>query len=103
MTSAKKHMNFIKLISKTDKKQRDALFKTMTNDQVEFLRQVTRNMLEGVLVIKTSSIKVLKKYAKRLRDFADSKVKGRKILCLRLKKIWPYIISAVLPQLELLS
>jgi len=103
MASVKKNMSFIKLLSTTDDRQRAALLKTMTNQQLEFLRQVIRNILEEVLVVPRQVIKNLEKYAKCLRDFADSKVKGRRERCLKLKKILPYIINTVLPQLELLT
>ena len=100
----KKNILFIRFLSETDDKQRDALLKTINKDQMEVLRQIVRNVLEGGLVLTNQGIKELRHYENKLINFADSKEKGRrKKHCLQLKKVWSRLIKAVLPQLELLE
>jgi hypothetical protein len=105
MTSIKKNLPFIKLLSGTENRQVDALLGTITLHQLEVLRQITRNVLEGQLVLENKSLKELRRYENLFISFADSKKKGsqKKKLCLKLKRVWPRLLKAVLSQLELLA
>jgi len=96
-------MAFVRLLSETGQKQRNALMKNLEDDQVEVLRQITRNVLEGRLVLSARAIKDLKRFENGFIRFADSKgARRKKRLCQNLKTVWPRLIKAVLPQLELL-
>ena len=103
MTALKKNMAFIKLLSIAENKQKDALLNTMSKSQIELLRQLARNIVEGDLIVSKQFDKELGRYKNKLIKLADSKEKGRKLLCLKLRTAWSRIIKAVLPQLELLE
>jgi hypothetical protein len=104
MTSVAKNLAFLQLLSSTGPQQVDAMLKTGNAQQLEILRQITRNILESRLVLDKKSVNQLRRYEKRLIHFADSKkFKVKKKLCLGLKSVWPRLLKAVLPQLELLS
>ena len=103
MAALKKNMAFIRLLSIAESKQKDALLNTMSKSQLELLRQLSRNIIEGELIISKQLNKELGRYKNKLIKLADSKEKGRRLLCLKLRSAWPKIIKAVLPQLELLE
>ena len=103
MTALKKNMPFIKLLATAESKQKDSLLNTMSRSQLELLRQLARNIIEGELIVSKQSNKELGRYKNKLIKLADSREKGRKLLCLKLRAAWPRIIKAVLPQLELLE
>ena len=103
MTALKKNMPFIKLLATAESKQKDSLLNTMSRSQLELLRQLARNIIEGELIVSKQSNKELGRYKNKLIKLADSREKGRKLLCLKLRTAWPRIIKAVLPQLELLE
>ena len=103
MAALKKNMAFIRLLSIAESKQKDALLNTMSKSQLELLRQLSRNIIEGELIISKQLNKELGRYKNKLIKLADSKEKGRRLLCLKLRSAWPRIIKAVLPQLELLE
>ena len=103
MAALKKNMAFIRLLSTAESKQKDALLNTMSKSQLELLRQLSRNIIEGELIISKQLNKELGRYKNKLIKLADSKEKGRRLLCLKLRSAWPRIIKAVLPQLELLE
>ena len=96
-------MSFIRLLSIAESKQKDTLLNTMSKSQLELLRQLSRNIIEGELIISKQADKDLGRYKSKLIKLADSKEKGRRLLCLKLRSAWPRIIKAVLPQLELLE
>ena len=103
MTALKKNMSFIRLLSIAESKQKDVLLNTMSKSQLELLRQLARNIIEGELIISKQVDKDLGRYKNKLIKLADSREKGRRLLCLKLRSAWPRIIKAVLPQLELLE
>ena len=103
MTALKRNMPFIKLLSIAESKQKDALLNTMSKSQIELLRQLARNIVEGELIVSKQIYKDLGRFRNKLIKFADSTERGRKLLCLKLRSVWPRIIKAVLPQLELLE
>jgi hypothetical protein len=104
MAAVKKNMPFLKLLAQSDSRQYDALLKTSNANQQEILRQITRNVLEGQLVLGKSLIQKFKRFEKGLISFADSKKPTiKKKCCLKLKRLWPALLKAVLPQLELLE
>ena len=103
MSAVKKNLSFIKLLFTADAGQRTVLLQTISRPQSEALRQIVRNILEGGLVISQPAVRELKRYSGDLWKLANSKEKGRRGLCLKLKRAWPKVLKAVFPQLQLLE
>lgn len=103
MATVKKNMLFIKMLASSHDKQRDSLLKTMNASQMEALRQIVNNILEGTLILSPNKIKSLHKHRTHLRTFAGRNQRGRIKLSIKLRKVWPDLLKSVLPQLELLE
>ena len=55
-------MPFIKLLSIAESKQKDALLNTMSKSQIELLRQLARNIVEGELIVSKQIYKDLGRF-----------------------------------------
>lgn len=97
-SSIKDHLDFLRLLAITHKKQRLQLLRTINNSQFDILIEVVYHILKGVCSLtKEEEVKIKKKQRTFLRQFIDKKVNKRvkKDILIRIQSLIPTLLSSV--------
>lgn len=93
-SSVQKHIDFLKLLATTHKKQRIQLLHTISGSQLDVLVETVYNILNGVCPLTKTEEQSLKKHKTLLRKVVDKKLSNR------IQRIIPTFLSSVLRYLS---
>lgn len=101
-SSVQKHIDFLKLLATTHKKQRIQLLHTISGSQLDVLVETVYNILNGVCPLTKTEEQSLKKHKTLLRKVVDKKLSNRikQKIFLRIQRIIPTFLSSVLRYLS---
>lgn len=98
-----KHVNFLSLLISCEDEQREALLRTMNNEQFKVLLECFYNILHGGVTLSTQNKKKLIEYKDVIRQITaeDTTRLQRKRLLLKHRFILlPILLKIVLPQIQ---
>lgn len=93
----KRHVHLLHILSRASPKQRKAILKTTSDEQIKSLCEICQNVLIGN--VRNISLKKLKLHKKILRQLADKKIaisKKRKLVTNQTGGFLPLILNGVL-------
>ena len=105
MRNLKKHYSFLDVVINTKPKQRVALIKTASSQQIAVLIEILVNILKRVLPISAEHLEQLYKYKRALRRLKLKALatKEKKALFLKYKDLIPVLYQPVFPLLKSLA
>lgn len=97
-SSVEKHIDFLKLLATTHKKQRIQLLHTISGSQLDVLVETVYNILNGVCPLTKTEEQSLKKKRKVVDKKLSNRIKQK--IFLRIQRIIPTFLSSVLRYLS---
>jgi len=99
----KPHKEYLLLIQKANKNQREALLKTATLQQLKAISECTLNVCTGNVKLTPRQFSTLKKHKNKIHKFLKSKSTGHRRLALQTGGFLPILLSVILPILTSLT
>jgi hypothetical protein len=97
-----RHLPLVRFIATADPKQAVAILKTLTNDQIKVLSEISDNTLNGHVDLSAASKARLRRYKLFLTRLASKKkpLRAKKTLLIRGVRALTLLLETVLPVVE---